>query len=280
MVIRPERGVFVMKKALSICLALVLLCCAPLALAATNTFRTDNSFSMNFDNLNGTEAHAMALKKGDALYLSTLVKSGEISILIRRDAGETLFEGSKEPEAGFTLEIPEDGIYRFTITGKQASGSVVITMANGKDEGPATLPLISRIYVTSELGYRIEYDPSYFVYQAEEGADLFYAKTQRLGNPLDVSLSLQRAESSLSSMANHLMSEEGFKETAPLIIDWRAARTFALDPAPDYDGLVQTYTVVECGEDEVLVILATYFNGAEGASERMQNMIETIQFLY
>lgn len=270
-----------MKKLIPILIALVMVASLGVASASTNVFRTDTSFSINFDDLNTTEAHAMALKKGDELYLSSILRGGNLSILIRKDGGETLFEGSQEPEAGYTVEIPEDGIYRFTVTGINASGSVMISMKSATTESESPLLFENRQQIYSTHGYTIAYDPDYFVFLSEENADLFYARSERLGNPLDVSMSMQRVEASLDAMAQQLLAMDGVEELSPSIVNFRAARNFGTPAAgAGYDETVTLVTVVECGENEVFVITSTYFTGAEGASERMQNMINSIQFLY
>lgn len=268
-----------MKKGLAMMLALLMMISGASALANTNVLRTDHSFSMNFTDLDGAEMHAMALNEGDALYISTIITGGTLSLVIRENSGNILYMSDASPEPGFTVEIPETGLYRFTVTGEHASGSVWISMKTAGDLSSGTYPF-ERERIRSNLGYSLEYDPSLFEYTNSEETDLFIVRSQKLSGMPDISLMISRRDGALNDVATQLLAEEGMVELAPTIVDWRAARTIQHQTGTEFGSQIKEYTLIELSDTQVMYIVKTYFVGVEDAAERMQNMISSIQFVY
>lgn len=268
-----------MKKRLSLALALVLTLSGAVALANMNVLRTERNFSMNFADLDGAEMHAMALQEGDELYISTIITGGTLSLVIRENAGDILYMTDTEPPPGFTVEIPETGIYRFTVTGQHASGSVWINLKTATDPSGGMYPF-ERERIRSVLGYTLEYDPSLFEYTHGEDVDRYFIRSEQLDGMPEISMLVSRWEGGLNELADQLLAEDGMQELSPSIVDWRAARTIRHQPGSEFGSPVKDYTLIELSETEILHIVRTYFVGVEDAAQRMQNMIDSIQFVY
>lgn len=58
------------------------------------------------------------------------VKSGEFRVSIGSD-GKTLYEGNGVGLSGFTVNIPEDGIYMIEVNGRNGSGSLNFSVLRG-----------------------------------------------------------------------------------------------------------------------------------------------------
>lgn len=257
-----------------LCLALLLGACT--ASAHTSVLRRDDGLSMTLDNLSGVEAHALVLQEGDALFISSHLSGGEVDILIRMDRGETLYEGDGTMAPGQTLAVPATGIYRITVTGKAATGSLWIGVTSAQSEDGVAMPhTIAR--TQSALGYSLEYDMDYFTLETSEDGLIDYYTHKSDDTAAVLELSVTRVQGTLDGLAADLLREAGMTELEPQIIDWRPARILHL---LEKDGVLQDYTLVETAQDEALLIVSTYFAGAEGAAEKMQNMIQSIGFTY
>lgn len=270
-----------MKHRIACLLCVVLLLGACAASANTSVLRRDDAFSINLDDMTGTETHVMVLTAGNALYLSTFITGGDVHVSIRLDQGDVLYAGDGNLPMGETIPIAESGIYRLAITGASASGSLWIGVMSAAPEVGSPMPY-TRTRVQSALGYSLEYDSDYFVMTTSEDGkvDSFYPRTERMADPSTISLTISRAEGSLFALAAELLTEPTMVELTPQVIDWRAARTLRYQDGAQYGSNVQEYTLIETDEDEVLLIMCTYFVGAEGAAEKMQNMIQSIGFTY
>lgn len=85
----------------------------------------DSRLIMTYDVLNKTESQDLKLAAGDTISAKIVVKGGRLSIKIRKDGQESIYEGdgiifSNE----FDVVVEEDGIYTVEVTGKRAKGSV------------------------------------------------------------------------------------------------------------------------------------------------------------
>lgn len=85
-----------------------------------------NSYFMTFYPLNGSESEDFELKSGDSVDVRVVRNGGRVGLEIRRVDGEPAYVGSDVPTGTFSVRVPEDGVYRFTILGEDADGSVLL----------------------------------------------------------------------------------------------------------------------------------------------------------
>lgn len=259
-------------------LALCLLMAAGLASANTSVLRTDDSLSMSLDGLSGTEAHVLVLAADDILTLSTHITAGEIEVLIRKDIGDTLYQGAGGEGAPAFIRVGEAGIYRISVTGKAATGSLWLGVNKAQNRTDSALSMLVR--AQSDLGYGLTYDPvSFDMTTSEDGlTDTFTLNQADGAEDAPITLAISREAGSLADLTGALLAEPGARELASQVIDWRAARVVLRQESAENGGKIQQYTLIETAEDEVLMLICTYFAGAEGAAEKMENMIQTISF--
>ena len=91
--------------------------------------RTGNEgqFLMDYKVFNTTDSQVLKLEKGDQIYGKIEKKSGKLSVLIRKEGEDPIFESKGMPTGSFRLEIEEGGEYRITVKGKRARGSLSFT---------------------------------------------------------------------------------------------------------------------------------------------------------
>ena len=119
-----------MKKLVSVCLIMAL----ALSLVACGTdfdgsrIGNDSEFIMEYKMLNTTDSQDLNLEAGDKIKANIVVDSGDVAVKIEKD-GEPVYEGEGLVSYNeFTVTAEESGIYKVTVTGKKAKGSVSFTV--------------------------------------------------------------------------------------------------------------------------------------------------------
>lgn len=84
----------------------------------------EDGFSMDYSAFNRQECAELSCVAGDALRVSIAQTSGTVDLTIGVDGKEPVYEGNGLTAADFTVNLSEDGIYRITVTGHHAEGSV------------------------------------------------------------------------------------------------------------------------------------------------------------
>ena len=90
----------------------------------------NNSFQMTFYPLNGTMTESFALNTGDSIEVSAAKESGQLGITIAKTGEKPVYQSDalEVSASHFTVEIPEDGTYTITVTGKKTYGSIEFAM--------------------------------------------------------------------------------------------------------------------------------------------------------
>lgn len=87
----------------------------------------DDLFSVGMTRLDGEVAETFPLRAGDAIDVSVVHMGGELTLRIA--CGENMiYEGRNPKLGGFRVNIPEDGAYVITVTGRRAEGSISFRM--------------------------------------------------------------------------------------------------------------------------------------------------------
>ena len=84
----------------------------------------EDLFSLSMERLNCTIAEPFSLKAGDTIDVSIARVSGALSVSIGQEGRELVYEGTNPELTSFQVRIREDGDYLFSVSGKQAEGSI------------------------------------------------------------------------------------------------------------------------------------------------------------
>lgn len=88
--------------------------------------RTSNDvqFVMNCSVLNDTKTHEMRLEKDEIIDVAIESLSGRVDIIVEDSEGNEIYRGNDADSGKFQLIITETSTYKFTVTGRDAKGSV------------------------------------------------------------------------------------------------------------------------------------------------------------
>lgn len=88
--------------------------------------KNSDSYTLDIENMNGTDGHTLELQKGDTLQIHFAVEKGSIKLSITAPDGAVLYTGNGTEATDFTVNIPADGIYAISVEARQAAGSLHI----------------------------------------------------------------------------------------------------------------------------------------------------------
>lgn len=86
-------------------------------------------WTVEYSTLNTTKIHEMMLKAGTEMDAVFSNQAGELDVLVTDGQGNVIYEGNNVGAEIFSISIPADGNYHFSITGVEAQGSVSFTPA-------------------------------------------------------------------------------------------------------------------------------------------------------
>lgn len=89
-----------------------------------NRTGNDSQLIMDFKVLNTTDYQLLELEQGDIVNIEIVSDSGQLNIEVKKDNDAPIYKGTKVPTGSFQIEISESGTYKFSVTGKNAKGSV------------------------------------------------------------------------------------------------------------------------------------------------------------
>jgi hypothetical protein len=84
----------------------------------------DEQFILDYSIMNCTKTDDMKLEKGANINVVIDNKSGHSDILITDSNGEKIYRGDDVASGKFTVAVPKAGTYKFSVTGKNAKGSI------------------------------------------------------------------------------------------------------------------------------------------------------------
>lgn len=100
--------------------------CATSKSATFNGSKTgdENHYDISFDILNTTYSHTFEMKQGESLLVHVEKDAGDIEILIQEGQNSPIYEGNGNVTTDFSVDIPQDGTYTVSVSGKEAKGHV------------------------------------------------------------------------------------------------------------------------------------------------------------
>ncbi len=90
----------------------------------------DNQFIFEYDILNDTKTHNMLLEEGAIVAVAIDNVSGRLDIIVAGSDGVEIYRGNNASSGEFKLIIPKTNTYNFSVTGKDAKGSVSFTVTD------------------------------------------------------------------------------------------------------------------------------------------------------
>lgn len=95
----------------------------------------DSEFILEYEMFNGSDSQDLKLQKGDSLEVDVLNDGGTLNMdIVKKDDGETLYEGENLRTSYFEIKAPEDGIYEVTVEGEKAVGEVTVERIEREEE--------------------------------------------------------------------------------------------------------------------------------------------------
>lgn len=88
-----------------------------------------DSYSLDVERMTGTDTHTLELQKGDVLQIHFAVEKGSLKLTITAPDGTELYAGNGTEATDFTVNIPADGVYAIAAEGRQATGTLQISVA-------------------------------------------------------------------------------------------------------------------------------------------------------
>lgn len=79
----------------------------------------NSQFILTYNILNTTDSQLLTLKAGDIVEVEIVNNAGRLSVTVQKEDDEPIYQNENVPTSTFEIEIKEDGIYKFTVTGKK-----------------------------------------------------------------------------------------------------------------------------------------------------------------
>ena len=99
----------------------------------------DSEFIMEYSVLNTTDRQDLIAESGDTISGKMIVNRGSLSIKIKKDGEEPVYESRISASDEFAVEIDESGTYTVEVTGKGAKGSVSFTVESDDAQSEDTV---------------------------------------------------------------------------------------------------------------------------------------------
>ena len=90
-----------------------------------------SGFRMEYSILNQEESADLNLMEGDCLKVSLSHKEGCVDVNVRLEGKEPIYQGNRQQNAHFSLEITETGNYHISVSGHKAKGNSTFTRIPG-----------------------------------------------------------------------------------------------------------------------------------------------------
>lgn len=95
----------------------------------------DSEFILEYEMFNGSDSQDLKLQKGDSLEVEVVNDGGTLNMdIVKKDDGETLYEGENLRTSSFEIKATEDGIYEVSVEGEKAVGEVTVERIKREEE--------------------------------------------------------------------------------------------------------------------------------------------------
>ena len=116
------------------CIAAAILLIAALHLFRSNhndspgwrVLKTQDSYSLDSQQMNGADSHTLDLTAGDVLQVAFETEKGSLHMEITAPDGTMIYAGNGEEITEFEINIQETGAYTITVEARHAEGKINI----------------------------------------------------------------------------------------------------------------------------------------------------------
>lgn len=93
---------------------------------AGDRVKTSDSYMLDIRQMNGADAHTLALSAGDALQIEFEAGKGSLHMEIKAPDGATIYAGNGREATAFEINISQDGAYAVAVEARHAEGRIRI----------------------------------------------------------------------------------------------------------------------------------------------------------
>ena len=88
--------------------------------------KTQDSYSLDSQQMNGTDSHTLDLTVGDVLQVTFKTEKGYLHMEITAPDGTMIYAGNGEETTEFEINLSQTGAYTVTVEARHAKGSIHI----------------------------------------------------------------------------------------------------------------------------------------------------------
>ena len=123
------------KRLLSVGLSLLLIAGAAVFLFSYNQegftgsrVKNPGAYLLDIQRMNGTDLHALELRKSDILHIQFETEKGSLYMEIKAPDGTSVYQGNGKEATDFTVNIPESGVYTVIVEARRAQGTIHVRL--------------------------------------------------------------------------------------------------------------------------------------------------------
>ena len=90
--------------------------------------KNPGAYLLDIQRMNGTDLHALELRKSDILHIQFETEKGSLYMEIKAPDGTTIYRGNGKEITEFTVNIRESGVYTIVVEARHAKGTIHIRL--------------------------------------------------------------------------------------------------------------------------------------------------------
>ena len=90
--------------------------------------KNPGAYLLDIQRMNGTELHALELRKSDILHIQFETEKGSLYMEIKAPDGTSVYRGNGKEATDFTVNIQESGVYTIVVEARRAKGIIHIEL--------------------------------------------------------------------------------------------------------------------------------------------------------
>lgn len=94
--------------------------------------KNPGAYLLDIQRMNGTDLHALELRKSDILHIQFETEKGSLYMEIKAPDGTSVYQGNGREATDFTVNIPESGVYTVIVEARRAKGTIHIQLEEEK----------------------------------------------------------------------------------------------------------------------------------------------------
>ena len=87
-----------------------------------------DAYLLDIERMNGTDLHALELRKSDILHIQFETEKGSLCMEIKAPDGTSVYRGNGKEATDFTINIQESGVYTIVVEARRAKGIIHIEL--------------------------------------------------------------------------------------------------------------------------------------------------------